>query len=82
MPISAIAHIAFRSVLNRQVTALLTILSIALSVTLFLGVEKIRSGAQTGFSNTVSGTALIVGARSGALNLLRLFCIQAWGCHQ
>lgn len=70
MPISAIAHIALRSVLNRRATALLTILSIALSVTLFLGVEKIRSGAQTGFSNTVSGTDLIVGARSGALNLL------------
>jgi len=70
MPISTIAHIALRSVLNRRVTALLTILSIALSVTLFLGVEKIRSGAQAGFSNTVSGTDLIVGARSGALNLL------------
>lgn len=70
MPIAAIAHIAFRSVINRRVTAVLTILSIALSVTLFLGVEKIRSGAQTGFSNTVSGTDLIVGARSGSLNLL------------
>ncbi len=70
MPLSALLLIAFRSVVNRRVTALLTVFSIALSVTLFLGVEKIRSGAQTGFSNTVSGTDLIVGARSGALNLL------------
>lgn len=70
MPLSALLQIAFRSVVNRRVTAMLTVFSIALSVTLFLGVEKIRSGAQTGFSNTVSGTDLIVGARSGALNLL------------
>ena len=70
MPLSALLLIAYRSVVNRRVTALLTVFSIALSVTLFLGVEKIRSGAQTGFSNTVSGTDLIVGARSGALNLL------------
>ncbi len=70
MPLTALFLIAFRSVVNRRITALLTVFSIALSVTLFLGVEKIRSGAQTGFSNTVSGTDLIVGARSGALNLL------------
>lgn len=70
MPLSALLLIAYRSVVNRRVTALLTVFSIALSVTLFLGVEKIRSGAQTGFSNTVSGTDLIVGARSGSLNLL------------
>lgn len=66
----ALLHIAFRSLLNRRVTALLTLFSIAISVTLFLGVEKIRAGAQAGFSSTVSGTDLIVGARSGAVNLL------------
>lgn len=70
MPVTALLHIAVRSVLNRRVTAALTVLSIAVSVTLFLGVEKIRSGAQAGFANTVSGTDLIVGARSGAINLL------------
>ena len=67
---SVFFRLAVRSLVNRRVTALLTVLSIGLSVTLFLGVEKIRYGAQSGFSNTVSGTDLIVGARSGAVNLL------------
>jgi putative ABC transport system permease protein len=67
---SVFLRLAVSSIYNRRITAVLTALSIAFSVTLFLGVEKIRSGAQTGFSNTVSGTDLIVGARSGSLNLL------------
>lgn len=67
---SVFFRLAVLSLFNRRVTALLTVLSIGLSVTLFLGVEKIRDGAQAGFSNTVSGTDLIVGARSGAINLL------------
>ncbi len=49
---------------------MLTIVSIALSVTLLLGVERIRKEARTSFSNTVSGTDLIVGARSGSVQLL------------
>jgi len=43
---------------------------VALSVALFLGVEKTRSGAREGFRSTISGTELIVGARSGPLNLV------------
>jgi len=70
MQLSVFFLLALRSVLNRRTTAALTVISIALSVTLFLGVEKIREGAQSGFANTVSGTDLIVGARSGAINLL------------
>ena len=42
-----------------------------MSVTLLLGVEKIRSATpKTSFTNTISGTDLIVGARSGAIQLL------------
>ena len=67
---STLFHIAWKSIINRRVTTMLTVAAIAVSVTLFLGVEKIRSGAQAGFSSTVSGTDLIVGARSGAINLL------------
>lgn len=62
--------LAAKSLLNRRLTAALTVLSIALAVTLFLGVEKIRMGAKESFDNTISGTDLIVGARSGSLNLL------------
>lgn len=65
-----IVHLALRSVLDRRLTAILTVLAVALSVTLLLGVDKIRTGARSGFERTVSGTDLIVGARSGSLNLL------------
>jgi putative ABC transport system permease protein len=62
--------LALRSLRNRRATALLTISAIAISVALLLGVEKMRTAARDGFANTVSGVDLIVGARSGQLNLL------------
>ncbi len=65
-----ILRLAWRSLLNRWVTALLTVLAIAVSVMLLLGVEKVRTGAKTSFANTISGTDLIIGARSGDLQLL------------
>ncbi len=65
-----IFRLALQSLANRWLTALLTILSIALSVMLLLGVEKVRTGARQSFADTISGTDLIVGARSGGLNLL------------
>lgn len=65
-----IVQLATRSILNRRVTALLTVFAIAVSVTLLLGVERIRTEARAGFANTISGTDLIVGARSGAIQLL------------
>ncbi len=62
--------LAWRSLWNRRTTALLTIFAIAVSIALLLGVEKMRSAARDGFANTVSGVDLIVGSRSGPLNLL------------
>jgi putative ABC transport system permease protein len=61
---------ALASLLNRRVTALLTVLAISISVWLLLGVEKVRTGAKSGFANTISGTDLIVGARTGSTQLL------------
>jgi putative ABC transport system permease protein len=52
------------------VTAILTILTVAISVILLLGVERIRTQAKSSFANTISGTDLIVGGRSGQVNLL------------
>ena len=66
----AIATLAVKSLGNRKFTVGLTIVSIALSVTLLLGVERIRSQAQTSFTNTISGTDLIVGARTSPVQLL------------
>ncbi len=65
-----IVRLAFASLLARALTVAMTILAIALSVTLFLGVEKVRTGAKASFADTISGTDLIVGARSGSVQLL------------
>jgi putative ABC transport system permease protein len=65
-----VLRLAWQSLRNRWFTALLTVLAIALSVVLLLGVEKVRTGARQSFADTVSGTDLIVGARSGSLQLL------------
>jgi len=62
--------LARKSLQSRRSTAILTIFSIAVSVLLLLGVEKIRVNAQSSFANTISGTDLIVGARSGSIQLL------------
>lgn len=62
--------LAFFSLKNRSFTTLLTIASIALSVSLLLGVEKIRLGARDSFNNTISQTDLIVGPRTGTIQLL------------
>jgi len=65
-----IHFLTFKSLANRKFTSLLCVLSIALSVTLFLGIERIRTGARDGFTNTISKTDLIVGAKGGSLQLL------------
>ena len=65
-----ILRLAASSLLARSVTVLMTVLAIALSVALFLGVEKVRTGAKASFADTISGTDLIVGARSGSVQLL------------
>ena len=62
--------LAWKSVRNRKVTAMLTVMTVAISVILLLGVERIRTQAKTSFANTISGTDLIVGGRSGQINLL------------
>ncbi|MBE0365858.1 putative ABC transport system permease protein [Pseudoalteromonas ulvae UL12] len=58
------------SLANRKSSALLCLFTIAISVMLLLSIERIRIEAKASFSNTISGTDLIVGARSGATELL------------
>jgi putative ABC transport system permease protein len=65
-----ILRLAFGSLVARALTVGMTILAIALSVALFLGVEKVRTGAKASFADTISGTDLIIGARSGSVQLL------------
>ena len=63
-------RLALASLANRRFTACLTAFSIALSVCLLLAVERVRTEARASFASTISGTDLIVGARSGSINLL------------
>lgn len=65
-----IAKLAWKSLKNRKTTVLLTVVTIAISVMLLVGVERIRTQAKSSFANTISNTDLIVGARSGQVNLL------------
>ena len=70
MNFTALFPIALASLKNRTGTVLLTLLTIALSVMLFIGIEKIRQGTRASFEATISDTDLIVGARSAPVNLL------------
>ncbi|MCH8502375.1 MAG: ABC transporter permease [Aliidiomarina sp.] len=63
-------RLSLASLLSRKSNALLTIFAIAISVMLLLGVERVSQQTRAGFANTISGTDLIVGARSGSVNLL------------
>jgi putative ABC transport system permease protein len=65
-----VISLALKSLWNRRTTAALTITAIAISVTLLLGVQQLRAAAREGFASTISGADLIVGARSGPINLL------------
>jgi len=62
--------LALKSLWSRRYVAGLTMLSIALSVTLLLGVQRLRSEAHDGFTRTISGADLLVGPRTGPINLL------------
>ena len=66
----SLLRIALKSAQFRRTSLLLTVLSIAISVGLLLGVDVVRKEAKSGFLNTISETDLIVGARSGPTNLL------------
>jgi putative ABC transport system permease protein len=65
-----ILALAVKSLRNRKFTAVLTVLSIALAVMLLLGVERLRSESRESFAATISGTDLVVGARSSPVHLL------------
>ena len=62
--------LTWKSLWNRRISLILTVFSIAISVALLIGVEYINKEAKNSFLNTVSGTDLVVGARSGPVQLL------------
>ena len=62
--------LARQSLWSRRGTAWLTLFSLIISLSLLLGIDHLRLEAKRSFTSTVAGTDLIVGARSGQLNLL------------
>jgi len=65
-----LAKLALQSLIDRKGSAMLSLLAMTVSVFVLLAVEHIRHQAKDNFSNTVSGVDLIVGARTGNINLL------------
>ncbi len=63
-------RLAIASLLNRRFVVMLTIFSIALSVMLILGVERLRGEARESFTNSASGIDLIVAARGSPVQIL------------
>jgi len=62
--------LAIRSALNRRFTLGLTVIAIALSVTMLLGVARLRDQAHQGFSHSIAGTDLVIGARTSPVQLM------------
>ena len=67
---SPVWHLGWRSIANRRFSVVLTVIAIALSVAMLIGVERLRTDAREAFARTISGTDLIVGARGGPVQLL------------
>ncbi|MEM1412613.1 MAG: ABC transporter permease, partial [Pseudomonadota bacterium] len=62
--------LGLKSLLNRRFVSLLTILSIALSVCLIVGVDRLRHEARAGFANSADGIDLIVASRGNPVQIL------------
>ena len=62
--------LALKSLRNRWFSGFLCVLTIGFSSALLLAVEHIRASARSSFQSTLSGTDLIVGARTGAVPLM------------
>lgn len=62
--------LAWKSLNNRRLATALTVLAMMLSLVLLMAVERVRRAAETGFTKSISGVDLIVGARSGPLQIV------------
>jgi len=67
---SFLLRLAARSAWNRRYTLGLMLLAIALSSAMLLGIERVRHEVRDSFSQSVSGTDLVVGARTSPVQLM------------
>ncbi len=75
---SSLLLLAARSAWNRRLTLGMTLIAVALSVTLLLGVERVRHEARNSFAQSVAGTDLVVGARTSPVQLM-LYAVSRIG---
>ena len=66
----ALLSLAAQSAWNRRGTLALVALSIALATALLLTLERLRTDIRASFLQAVSGTDLVVGARTGSVQLM------------
>ena len=66
----ALLGLAAKSAWHRRGTLALVVLSIALATLLLLTLERMRGDIRASFSQAVSGTDLVVGARTGPVQLM------------
>ena len=62
--------LTLNSLYARLLTVAMTVFAISLSLMLYMSVEKLRTSAYTSFTDTISQTDLIVGARTSSVQLL------------
>ncbi len=65
-----IIALAWKSLLHRRYSVLLTVVALASTVFLLLSVERVREQSRSSFMSTISGTDLIVAARTSPTQAL------------
>jgi len=65
-----LTNLAIKSLISRKVSVILTIVSLTLSISLYLSIDTLRIGAKKSFFGNVKTGDLILGSRSGEIQLL------------
>jgi putative ABC transport system permease protein len=68
--LSSLLFLAARSAWNRRFTLALVMLTVSLSTVLLLGIERLRGQVRLGFTESISGTDLVIGARGSGIQLI------------
>lgn len=63
-------RLAWKSLNNRKFSTILTVFSMMLSLVLLMTVERVKRATEDGFTQSISGVDLVVGARSGPLQII------------
>ncbi|MFA6195563.1 MAG: FtsX-like permease family protein [Sulfurimonas sp.] len=65
-----IFNLTYKSILNRKTAFFLSVFSIAISVVLLLGIQRVAKSSEEHFLNTLNQTDMIVGATDGSIDIL------------